>query len=103
MSFILQPTKEHPIVIAVGNSPPIHITESDWPKAMWSCDLSECVIPDMEDTIVSVKSGECSVKVTLLEGIVNVLYLVSISDYMNLVHITKSLEIFYEVRYIGPC
>ena len=70
MSFILQPTKEHPIVIAVGNSLPIHITESDWPKAMWSCDLSECVIPYMEDTIVSVKSGECSVKVTLLEGIV---------------------------------
>ena len=68
MSFMLQPTEEHPIVITVGSSPPIHITESDWPKVMWSCDLSECVIQEMEDTIVSVKRGECSVEVTLPKG-----------------------------------
>ena len=65
-SFIYyQPTVKHPIVVLVNNTPVIQVTQSDWPKSLWSCDL---LISDRENVSIKVKLEEISFELTLKEG-----------------------------------
>ena len=43
------------------------MTESDWPRALWSCDLPTDIINNKEIT-VKVERGEISITVTLQKG-----------------------------------
>lgn len=59
------PTARHPIVVLVNNTPVIQITQSDWPKSLWSFDL---LISDRENVSIKVKLEEISFELTLKEG-----------------------------------